>query len=108
MSRVNTIALNSDVKMPMINVVANPRMAPLPKLLGYAAPFFAVKGAKNLCALFQKGGKWRDELTDSRKTWHMSVDNVPSQTDSEARLLIISKLRWAGRNARSGRAPRKR
>ena len=32
MRRVNTIALKSDVKMPMINVVANPRMAPLPKL----------------------------------------------------------------------------
>ena len=32
MRRVNTIALKSDVKMPMIKVVANPRIAPLPKL----------------------------------------------------------------------------
>ena len=30
--RVMTIALNKDVKIPMIKVVANPRMAPLPKL----------------------------------------------------------------------------
>jgi hypothetical protein len=30
--RVKAIALNNEVKIPMIKVVANPRMAPLPKL----------------------------------------------------------------------------
>ena len=30
-SNGNTIALKSEVKMPMISVVANPRIAPLPK-----------------------------------------------------------------------------
>ena len=31
-SRVITIALNSEVKIPIISVVANPRIEPLPKL----------------------------------------------------------------------------
>ena len=30
--RVSTMALNSEVKMPTMSVVAKPRMAPLPKL----------------------------------------------------------------------------
>ena len=63
-------------------------VAPLPKLLGLAAPFLAEKGEM----FFLKGKKARDELTDSQKKWKMSVKIHPSLSDPSGTILQIGGL----------------
>ena len=73
------------------DVVTARALAPLRDLLAYAEPFFAQDGPNPL-GMFPKGAKWREELTDSRKMWHISAREVPSKTDSEARILLIDVI----------------
>jgi 16S rRNA (guanine527-N7)-methyltransferase len=63
-------------------------LAPLPKLLGLAAPLLKAGG---IC-LFLKGATVQAELTDAATQWHMHVDILPSQTAPEACILRISDL----------------
>ena len=63
-------------------------LAPLPKLLGLAAPLLKAGG---IC-LFLKGANVPAELTDAATQWHMHVDILPSQTAPEACILRISDL----------------
>ncbi len=63
-------------------------LAPLPKLLGLAAPLLKAGG---IC-LFLKGANVQAELTDAATQWHMDVDILPSQTAPEACILRISDL----------------
>jgi 16S rRNA (guanine527-N7)-methyltransferase len=62
-------------------------LAPLPELLGYAAPFIA-SGATGL---FLKGKDVDLELTESVKSWRIKMDKQQSLTDSEAVLLAIKE-----------------
>lgn len=64
-------------------------LAPLPKLLAWAAPFVAPRGV----CLFLKGRMAEQELTQAQAQWHMRVMRVPSRTDPAATLLHISELR---------------
>jgi 16S rRNA (guanine527-N7)-methyltransferase len=63
-------------------------LAPLPELLGYAAPFIA-SGA---IGLFLKGKDADLELTESAKSWRIKIDKQQSLTDSEAVLLIVKEV----------------
>ena len=63
-------------------------VAPLPKLLDLAAPLLAKKGE----CFFLKGKKARQELTESRKKWKMTVKTYPSLTDPSGTLLKIGGL----------------
>ena len=68
-------------------------LAPLPRLLDYAAPF-----APPLC-LFPKGARWRRELTEAARTWHISARDAPSATEPAARILIVERFARRGRDA---------
>ncbi len=74
-------------------------LAPLPRLLDYAAPFLTADPDRPPTCIFPKGARWRQELTDSAESWHMSVHHAPSATDSAARLLILSDVERASRPA---------
>ncbi|HET9904682.1 MAG TPA: 16S rRNA (guanine(527)-N(7))-methyltransferase RsmG [Xanthobacteraceae bacterium] len=69
------------------DVVTARALAPLPRLLGYAAPLLA-KGA---CGLFLKGQDVEAELTESAKHWRLDVEIVPSVTESRARIVRVRK-----------------
>jgi 16S rRNA (guanine527-N7)-methyltransferase len=60
-------------------------LAPLTKLLGYAAPL-RTDGA--IC-LFPKGARADRELTDAAKDWHMTCEQIPSVTDVTSVILKI-------------------
>jgi 16S rRNA (guanine527-N7)-methyltransferase len=62
-------------------------LAPLPELLGYAAPFIT-SGATGL---FLKGKDVDLELTESVKSWRIKMDKHRSLTVSEAVLLAIKE-----------------
>ncbi len=71
------------------DVVSARALAPLPRLLDLAAPFLAA-GA---LALFPKGRDAARELTEARKGWTLDVNEAPSRSDPEGRILVIRDAR---------------
>lgn len=74
------------------DVVTARALAPLPNLLDLAARF-ATPGT--VC-LFPKGRRVEAELTDARRGWMMELNQRPSLSDAEGRILIIRGFRRAG------------
>ena len=70
------------------DVVSARALAPLDDLLTYAAPHVLSGGV----CLFLKGAKSDDELTRARRNWNMSVDKIPSKTESSGTILKIGAL----------------
>jgi 16S rRNA (guanine527-N7)-methyltransferase len=70
------------------DIVMARALAPLPKLLGYIAPFIE-RGAK---ALLLKGQDVADELTEASKYWRIDAELVPSETHGGGRILIVKDL----------------
>ncbi|MBX3499759.1 MAG: 16S rRNA (guanine(527)-N(7))-methyltransferase RsmG [Alphaproteobacteria bacterium] len=91
------IAPNASVKAARIealepfpvDVVTARALAPLPKLLAWAAPF----ATDPAICLFHKGVNVDSELTEAARDWMMDVQRVPSATEPGASILRISRLR---------------
>ncbi|GAB0117562.1 ribosomal RNA small subunit methyltransferase G [Acidisoma sp. 7E03] len=81
-SRIETVRLPS---RPFVTARA---LAPLSRLLAFAAPLLEPGGT----CVFPKGESYEAELAEARQSWAMSLDIVPSQTAPEARLLVIRNL----------------
>jgi 16S rRNA (guanine527-N7)-methyltransferase len=62
-------------------------LAPLSKLLEYAAPFLE-NGA---IGYFHKGQEVDAELTEATKSWKMQVESHPSMTDSRGVILVVKE-----------------
>ncbi len=71
--------------VPPAPLVSARGLAPLPRLLGMAAPLLTAGGR----CLFLKGARVDMELTHAAAKWQMQVDRIPSQTDPEAYILRI-------------------
>jgi 16S rRNA (guanine527-N7)-methyltransferase len=81
---------------PSLDLLTARAVAPLEKLLDYAAPALE-RGVK---ALFMKGQNVEAELARARQTWDIHYDLVASQTGSSGRILIVNHAkRLASRNA---------
>ena len=87
--RIETIIDGLD---PRPAVVTARALAPLSILLGFSETLLRT-GA---IGLFPKGRDSADELTEARKSWRFSVDILPSQTDSAARILRVYDLARVG------------
>ncbi|MBK1671049.1 16S rRNA (guanine(527)-N(7))-methyltransferase RsmG [Rhodovibrio sodomensis] len=70
------------------DVVTARAFAPLADLLGHAAPLLRRDGV----GLFPKGKGVEGELTVARKAWNMTVDRIPSRTDTAATILRVEAL----------------
>lgn len=66
-------------------------LAPLPRLLDWAERFVGPATV----ALFHKGARWEDELTEAGKEWIMRADRRVSVTDPKAVILRLTELRRA-------------
>ena len=73
------------------DVVTARGLAPLPRLLGLAAPFLA---PATVC-LFLKGRNLAGELTEARKTWHMIAHMSPSLSEPTGIVLEVQGVRRA-------------
>ena len=62
-------------------------LAPLPRLVSYAYPWMA-KGAT---ALFFKGERWQEELTDAADYWTLRHEAIPSRTSDTGVILKIEE-----------------
>ena len=70
-------------------IVTARALAPLPRLLDWAARFLAEDG---IC-LFLKGRGAEGELTAAAVEWHMTVSRRPSRTDPAGVILRLGELR---------------
>ena len=70
------------------DVITARALAPLVKLLGYV---HGIVGQNTLC-LLPKGQDVEGELTMATKSWHMDVEQAPSMTSADARILLIRNL----------------
>lgn len=69
------------------DVVTARALAPLKRLLAYAAPLLA-RGAKGL---FLKGQDVEAELTEASKYWIIEAELVPSKSDPRSRIVVVGK-----------------
>ena len=76
-----------------VDIVTARALAPLSTLLTMINPFME-KGAK---ALLHKGQDVDAELTEAAKYWNIDYDAVPSQTDPRGRILVVRRLKRAGK-----------
>jgi 16S rRNA (guanine527-N7)-methyltransferase len=76
------------LRLTGIDMVTARACAPLPRLLGYAAPFMKA-GARGL---FLKGRGVEAELAEARKSWRFEAVLTPSRSDPSGALLGIERL----------------
>jgi len=77
------------------DVVTARALAPLEKLMAYAAPFLRAGTEAHsvpAIALFHKGRSAEEELTAARQKWNMTADSFPSESDSAGKILRIQLL----------------
>ncbi|MFQ6018517.1 MAG: 16S rRNA (guanine(527)-N(7))-methyltransferase RsmG [Kiloniellaceae bacterium] len=76
------------------DVVTARALAPLPRLIGYAAPFLRSGGAAGAggVALFLKGRRVDEELTESVEKCHMQIERFPSRSDPGGQILRLRFL----------------
>ena len=77
------------VQLPPAPLVTARAVAPLPTLLGLAAPLLAPGGV----CLFLKGAHVDDELTAAGAEWHIQVQRLPSRTPGGSILRITEPVR---------------
>lgn len=70
------------------DVVTARALGPLDRLLKYSAPFLENGGY----ALFLKGRKAREELTEAEKGWNMRADFIPSRSDPSGSILHVGDI----------------
>ena len=70
------------------DVVSARALAALDQLLGWTAPLLKA----GTIGLFPKGRDVEAELTEARKQWTFEAEILPSQTDSDARILRITSI----------------
>ncbi len=72
-----------------VDIITARALAPLEKLLSYAAPFLTPCDARRPICLFLKGARAEQEMTAARKGWNMTVEQFPSMTGPEGVVLRI-------------------
>jgi len=77
-----------DIAPSGADVVTARALAPLPRLLGFAARHLTPEGT----ALLQKGGKVHEELAAARADWHFEYALYPSLTSEDGVILQIREL----------------
>ena len=85
---VLTIRLE-DAPGALFDVVTARALAPLPKLLGFAASWLKPSGK----ALLMKGRDTEAELAEAREAWTFDLSTLDSQSSPEGRVLRVSSLR---------------
>ena len=70
-----------------VEVVTARACAPLPRLLKFAWPFLST-GARGL---FLKGQGAEAELADSRESWRLRADLIPSRSDPSGRIVVVEE-----------------
>jgi 16S rRNA (guanine527-N7)-methyltransferase len=76
-------------KLAMVDCVTARALAPLPRLLEIAAPYFA----SSTLGLFLKGREVAVEIEEAARSWQFAYDLKPSVTDEDARVVLLKALK---------------
>ncbi|MEN3975333.1 16S rRNA (guanine(527)-N(7))-methyltransferase RsmG [Emcibacter sp. SYSU 3D8] len=76
------------VEGTIVDIITARALAPLDRLLGYAAPLLAADGR----AFFLKGRDAEAEMAAARKHWTFRAETFPSVTDDEAKIIQIQEV----------------
>lgn len=79
------------------DVVTARALAALDQLLAWAAPFLPGDNGDSGECLFLKGRGVDDELTLASKGWKMTIERIPSLSDSDGIILRLSEVHRASR-----------
>ena len=71
------------------DVLSARALASLPDLLGYALQYLNPEGT----AILPKGARCNEELDQARTDWQFDVTSHPSLTNTESRILEVSRIR---------------
>lgn len=85
-TRVESVRIKVNVSLP--RVICARALAPLDRLLGLAAPL----SPPGTMGLMCKGKSISRELLAAQKTWKFDVELVPSVTDRDGRIAVITNL----------------
>jgi 16S rRNA (guanine527-N7)-methyltransferase len=76
-------------KVGPVDVITARGLAPMPRLLELAAPYFS----DSTVGLFHKGREAEAELNEARQSWNFWAERCPSQTDKDGQIIVIRALR---------------
>ena len=79
----------TQAKLQAIDVITARALAPLPRLIELAAPWFS----SETVGLFLKGREAQSEVEAARRHWDFAVALHPSLTDKNGRIVVIRALR---------------
>lgn len=79
----------TQAKVGVIDVVTARALAPMPRLLFLAAPYFS----DDTVGLFLKGREAMAEIREARQSWDFSAEQHPSLTDKDGRITVIRALK---------------
>lgn len=85
--RIHAVRIEA-ARVPPAPLLTARALAPLPRLLSWAAPLLAPDGV----CLFPKGAAVESELTAAAAEWNMRVERFPSRTAPGAVILRLSEL----------------
>ena len=74
---------------PSVDVITARALAPLPRLLELAAPYFS----DHTVGLFLKGREAQAEVDATHARWEFAVALHPSETDPEGRIVEVRALK---------------
>lgn len=80
--------------LPPPDVITARALAPLVDLLAYIAPWAVANPA--LTCIFPKGAQWRTELDRAAADFAFNAHDIPSQTDPQARILVLTGVSGRG------------
>lgn len=78
-----------NVSRETVEVITARAVADLPKLIEMSADWLE-NGAK---ALFLKGERYQDELTEAGRYWHFKAELTTSQSDSGGVVIVLTEVR---------------
>jgi len=76
-------------KVGPVDVITARGLAPMPRLLELAAPYFSIATV----GLFLKGRGAKAELDEAGQRWEFSAEQRPSQTDRDSQIIVVHALR---------------
>jgi 16S rRNA (guanine527-N7)-methyltransferase len=91
--RVKVIASKAERVPGTFEIVTARAVAALPKLLEISTHLSTGKTRW----LLPKGRNWQSELADAQRNWQCEVQVVPSRTDPESGILVLSGVRAKGK-----------
>lgn len=86
---VTVLAQRIDVALPQnADVMSARALSSLTELMPHFQRHLRPEGV----ALLHKGRKWSDEVQQSRKEWVFEIEDYPSMTDDEARIIKLNRI----------------